>query len=107
MGCDVNFRADIQISGKYYTNIDEVTSDISSLEEDIINIKEELRLMIAVNIDRQIPNDFEGSPIEYIIDRTQYLFDEFESKNDLLVKLYILLEHVKYENVNLKDLSSC
>ena len=107
MGCDVVFKTQVQICGKYYEYESEVTNDISSLEEDVTNIKEELRLMIGVDINKQIPTDFDGSTIEYIIGRTEYLFTELESKISLLVRLYLLLDHVKSEGGVLKDISGC
>lgn len=93
MGWGTDFTADIYLSRQIYENTFEIKEKIREIDIDINRIKNVLHMLAASNIKDITPEEWKDEPIDFLNNKLEDLFLQYE---ELIVDrklLYLLLDN--------------
>lgn len=99
MSYGTDFKADIYISRKIFTSLDEVQEYRDELEEDIINDKAKVLMYVSSTPKDIIPDDWKDEPIRWLQDQLIELLTNIEENLNLLFKIDHYIEYLEENNI--------
>lgn len=99
MSYGTDFKADIYISRKIFTSLDEVQEYRDELEEDIINDKAKVLMYVSSTPKDIIPDDWKDEPIRWLQNQLIELLTNIEENLNLLFKIDHYIEYLEENNI--------
>jgi len=99
MSYGTDFKADIYISRKIFTSLDEVQEYRDELENDIINDKAKVLMYVSSTPKDIIPDDWKDEPIRWLQNQLIELLTNIEENLNLLFKIDHYIEYLEENNI--------
>jgi len=99
MSYGTDFKADIYISRKIFTSLDEVQEYRDELENDIINDKAKVLMYVSSTPKDIIPDDWKDEPIRWLQNQLIEHLTNIEENLNLLFKIDHYIEYLEENNI--------
>jgi len=104
MAWGIEFNADIHLSRQdYNSNIYLVKDKLDEISTDINRIKSKILMFITANIKDIVPDDWKDSPINWLGQEMNELFEYYEELSIEQFKLSLYLEHLETLTAKIKN----